>query len=203
MREENLRVKSIKIRKYSSYEGEISPAAPNILVRNFKADKINEKWVTDITEFRLPSGKIYLSPMIDCFDGAVISWTISTSPNAALVNGMLEEAIPSLREHDKPIIHTDRGAHYRWPSWIDKMASNELIRSMPKKSCSPDNAACEGFFGRLKNEFFYGESWNDVSIENFIEQLDEYLVWYNYERIKLSLGGISIIEHRKMMNLVA
>ena len=115
MREENLRVKSIKLRKYSSYEGEISPAAPNILERNFKADKINEKWVTDITELRLPSGKVYLSPMIDCFDGAVISWTISTFPNAALVNSMLEEAIQSLREYDKPIIHTDRGVHYRCP----------------------------------------------------------------------------------------
>lgn len=148
MREENLRVKSIKLRKYSSYEGEISPAAPNILERNFKADKINEKWVTDITEFRLPSGKVYLSPMIDCFDGAVISWTISTFPNAALVNSMLEEAIQSLREYDKPIIHTDRGVHYRCPGWIDKMESNEVIRFMSKKGCSTGNVACECFFWR-------------------------------------------------------
>lgn len=83
------------------------------------------------------------------------------------------------------------------------MESNELIRSMSKKGCSPDNAACEGFFGRLKNEFFYREPWKGVSIESFIEQLDEYLVWYNNERIKLSLGGVSIAEHRKMMNLAA
>ncbi len=83
------------------------------------------------------------------------------------------------------------------------MDSNHLIRSMSKKGCSPDNAACEGFFGRLKNEFFYGESWLDISLENFIEQLDEYLVWYNHERIKLSLGGMSIIKHRETLSCVA
>ena len=116
---------------------------------------------------------------------------------------MLEAAVQSLRGNEKPIIHTDRGAHYRWQGWIDRIEDNELIRSMSKKGCSPDNAACEGFFGRLKNEFFYGESWIDVSIKSFIEQLDEYLTWYNNERIKLSLGGMSIFEHRDSMNLAA
>ena len=176
MREENLVAKSIKMRKYSSYDGEISPAVANVLKRDFKADKINDKWVTDITEFRIPSGKVYLSPMIDCFDGAIVSWTMSTTPNAELVNTMLDQAMQTLQEDERPVVHTDRGAHYRWHGWIDRMDSNHLIRSMSKKGCSPDNAACEGFFGRLKNEFFYGESWLDISLENFIEQLDEYLV---------------------------
>lgn len=203
MREENLVAKCIKIRKYNSYAGEISPAVPNIIERDFKTDKINEKWLTDLTEFHIPTGKIYLSPMIDCFDGAVVSWTISTSPNAELVNTMLDQAMQTLQESDKTIIHTDRGAHYRWQGWVDRMVNNNLIRSMSKKGCSPDNAACEGFFGRLKNEFFYGESWLGISIESFIEQLDEYLIWYNQERVKLSLGGISIMKYRESINRVA
>lgn len=116
---------------------------------------------------------------------------------------MLDQAMQTLQEKEKPVVHTDRGAHYRWHGWIDRMDSNHLMRSMSKKGCSPDNAACEGFFGRLKNEFFYGEPWLDVSLENFIEQLDEYLVSYNHERIKLSLGGMSIIKHRETLSCVA
>lgn len=203
MREENLIAKTIKMKKYSSYLGEISPAVPNILQRDFKADKPNEKWVTDITEFSIPAGKVYLSPMVDCFDGAVVSWTISTSPNAELVNTMLDQALDILQKNERPVVHTDRGAHYRWQGWIERMNDNHLIRSMSKKGCSPDNAACEGFFGRVKNEFFYGESWIDVSVGDFIELLDEYLKWYNTQRIKLSLGGISIMKYRKSMGFVA
>lgn len=203
MREENLIANTIKMRKYNSYHGEISPAVPNILQRDFKADKPNEKWVTDITEFSIPAGKVYLSPMVDCFDGAVVSWTISTSPNAELVNTMLDQAVFILQKDEQPIVHTDRGAHYRWQGWIDRMDNNNLIRSMSKKGCSPDNAACEGFFGRLKNEFFYGESWIDVSVGKFIELLDEYLEWYNNKRIKLSLGGVSIMKYRESMNFAA
>ena len=80
MTEENLFVKFSRRKKYSSYAGEISPAHPNLLNRNFKARKPNEKWLTDITEFRIPEGKIYLSPLVDCYDGAIVSWTIGTKP---------------------------------------------------------------------------------------------------------------------------
>ena len=203
MQEENLMSKTIKTKKYNSYHGEITPAVPNILQRDFKSSQPNEKWVTDITEFNIPAGKVYLSPMVDCFDGAVVSWTISTSPNAELVNTMLDQAVNILPKDAHPTIHTDRGAHYRWQGWIERMNDNHLTRSMSKKGCSPDNAACEGFFGRLKNEFFYGESWLNVSIREFIAQLNEYLEWYNTKRIKLSLGGTSIIKYRESLKLIA
>ena len=78
-----------------------------------------------------------------------------------------------------------------------------LIRFMSKKGCSPDNSACEGFFGRLKNEMFYGRSWQDVSIDEFIKILDDYLHWYAVERIKISLGGISTIQYRRQLGLTA
>lgn len=105
--------------KYTSYKGEISPEVPNILQRNFRAASPNQKWLTDLTEFVLPASKVYLSPVIDFFDSMVHSWTIGISPNAQLVNNMLEKALATLRPGEHPIIHSGRGCHYRWPDWIN------------------------------------------------------------------------------------
>lgn len=201
MKQENLMVSSRKRRKYSSYQGEITPAVENVMKRDFHADTPNRKWLTDITEFNLPAGKVYLSPMIDCFDGLPVAWTIGTSPDAELVNTMLDDAISQLQEGEHPTVHTDRGCHYRWPGWITRMAVAGLTRSMSKKGCSPDNAACEGFFGRLKNEMFYNRTWDGVSIAEFIHILDEYIHWYAESRIKMSLGGMSPLEYRYSLEL--
>jgi hypothetical protein len=95
----------------------------------------NEKWVTDISEFQIPAGKVYLSPMIDCFDGMVVSWTIGTSPDAELVNTMLDAAIETVTEDDQtPLVHSDRGGHYRWPGWLSRVAKANLFRSMSRKA---------------------------------------------------------------------
>lgn len=201
MHEESLCVCRKRQHKYSSYLGEISPAVPNLLKRDFHADRPNQKWLTDLSEFALPAGKVYLSPVIDCFDGMVVHWTIGTSPNAELANSMLDGAIAKLKEHQHPIVHSDRGGHYRWPGWITRMDHAGLIRSMSKKGCSPDNSACEGFFGRLKNEMFYGRSWANVSLNQFMKYLDQYLHWYNERRIKSSLGGLSPVEYRRKLGL--
>lgn len=83
------------------------------------------------------------------------------------------------------------------------MNRNGYTRSMSKKGCSPDNAACEGLFGRVKNEFFYNQDWKDTTIEEFIQKLDEYLHWYNEKRIKKSLGYLSPIEYRRAIVLAA
>lgn len=199
---ENLIVKFSRRKKYSSYAGEITPAQPNLLNRNFKAKKPNEKWLTDITEFKIPAGKIYLSPLVDYYDGAIISWTIGTKPDAELVNNMLDIGIATLQDQERPIIHSDRGAHYRWPGWIERMNKANLSRSMSKKGCSPDNSACEGFFGRLKNEVFYQRDWKNTTINQFINQLDDYIHWYNNQRIKLSLGGLSPLQYRKKQGCI-
>lgn len=201
MVEDHLVVHQSKHRKYNSYQGEISPEVENILDRDFKAEAPNEKWITDISEFAIPAGKVYLSPIIDCFDGKVVSWTIGTTPNAALVNNMLDLALAQKPENAHPIIHSDRGAHYRWPGWIMRIEAANLTRSMSKKGCSPDNAACEGFFGRLKNEFFYYRSWNNVTIEDFCAQLDQYIHWYNEKRIKVSLQGMSPVQYRQSLGI--
>lgn len=201
MKEEDLTVRQKKSRKYNSYVGEISPAVENIVNRNFHAEYPNMKWLTDITEFSLPAGKVYLSPIIDCFDGLAVSWTIGTAPTADLANTMLDEAISFLNEDEHPIVHSDRGGHYRWPGWIQRMDAAGLTRSMSKKGCSPDNSACEGFFGRLKNEMFYGRSWQETSLDEFIAVLDDYIHWYNESRIKESLGWMSPLEYRRSLGI--
>jgi putative transposase len=204
MKQEGLVVSVAKRRRYGSYLGEISPAPDNLINRDFQAASPNEKWLTDITEFQIPAGKVYLSPMVDCFDGLVVSWTIGTRPDADLVNTMLDAAIERVAgSNDRPVVHSDRGGHYRWPGWLSRMHNAKLIRSMSRKGCSPDNAACEGFFGRLKTELFYPRNWQATTIEQFIEVVDSYIRWYNEKRIKISLGSLSPIEYRESLGLTA
>ena len=203
MKEQELKVYQKRIRKYSSYAGEITPEVANHLKRDFHADKPNQKWLTDITEFTLADGKVYLSPIIDCYDGLVVAYSIGTTPSAELANSMLRKAIATLQPGEHPIIHSDRGCHYRWPGWIELTEAAGLVRSMSKKGCSPDNSACEGFFGRLKNEMFYCRTWVNVSSSEFIKILDEYLKWYCEKRVKLSMGGMSPVEFRESRGIPA
>ena len=146
MKEEGLAALVPKRAKYSSYLGEITPKVDNIISRDFHAKQPYEKLLTDITEFALPDGKLYLCAMIDCFDGMVTGWRSGPRPNADLVNTMLDGVIAEMPDGCYPTVHSDRGCHYRWPGWIQRMREAGLTRSMSKKGCSPDNAACEGFY---------------------------------------------------------
>ena len=197
MREEGLEVLyNRRRRRWSSYAGEVSAAPPNIVARDFSAPAPDELWVTDITEFRIPAGKCYLSAVVDCFDGRPAGWAIGASPDAALANRSLAEALAGRRGGARTVVHSDRGAHYRWPGWIALCEEGGLARSMSAKGCSPDNAACEGFFGRLKNEFFHYRDWEGVTLAGFADRLDAYLRYYRAGRIKRSLGWMSPDEYR-------
>ncbi len=115
---------------------------------------------------------------------------------------MLDAAIETVATGAiRPVIHSDRGAHYRWPGWLSRVRNAKLIRSMSRKGCSPDNAACEGFFGRLKTELFYPRNWQDITIDQFIQAVDSYIRWYNEKRIKLSLGSLSPLEYRASLGI--
>jgi transposase InsO family protein len=117
---------------------------------------------------------------------------------------MLDAAIETLASsNERPVVHSDRGAHYRWPGWLSRMHNAKLIRSMSRKGCSPDNAACEGFFGRLKTELFYPRDWQVTTIEQFIQAVDAYIRWYNEKRIKISFGFLSPLEYRESLGLMA
>lgn len=190
MKEENLLVYKPKTKKYNSYKGELTPSVPNLLNRDFTAAQPYEKAVTDITEFGLNDGKVYLSPLVDCFTGVPITWKMGKSPNSELTNSMLTEAYQQIGRKQM-IVHSDRGFHYRLDSWINRMNDFGYIRSMSKKGCSPDNAACEGFFGTLKKEFFYPRNWNKVTTDEFIVELQNYLEWFVNKRIKKKLNYIS------------
>lgn len=186
MKELDLVVYKKKTRKFSSYKGEISPENPNLLNRDFKASKPHEKLLTDITEFALKDGKVYLSPLIDCYDGKPITYTIGMAPTSDLTNTMLIKAHEIIKDNNC-IIHSDRGFHYRLKSWIDLMNDFGYTQSMSKKGCTADNSMCEGFFGTIKNEFFYPNDWRDITCEEFMLMLDDFLQWFTNDRIKLKL----------------
>lgn len=202
MREEGLEVvyNKRRARGYSSYAGEVSKAPENLVNRRFRADEPNRLWLTDITEFRLPGGeKVYLSPIVDCFDGMPVAWSIGLHPDKRLANSSLLKACAARPAGARTTIHSDRGGHYRWPEWIGICEENGLVRSMSAKGCSPDNSACEGFFGRLKNEFLHYRDWEGVTAEEFMGRLEAYLVYYREERIKKSLGWLSPMEYRRKL----
>lgn len=202
MREEGLRPAYARRRRrgWSSYAGEVSAAPPNLVARHFRAPAPDELWVTDITEFRLPCGsKVYLSPVVDCFDGRPVAWSSGTSPTAELANSSLRAALARRRPGAATTVHSDRGGHYRWPDWVAICEENGLTRSMSAKGCSPDNAAMEGFFGRLKNEFFHHRDWSGVTAGEFMDRLDAYMRYYCEGRIKRSLGWLSPDEYRRSL----
>ena len=197
-----------KKRRYSSYEGEISEAPENLPRdgrgrHRFRANKPNELWITDVTEFRIPAGKVYLSPIVDCFDDMPPSWPISTSPDAGMADSSPLGACKRVGGGDRPKIHPDRGCHCRWPGWIGICDENGLVRSMSRKGCSPDDARCEGFFGRLKIEFFHGCDWTGVTIGEFMDMLDAYLRWYRDVRIKGDLDYRGPMQYRRDLGLLA
>lgn len=199
---EGLTVRYVKKkRRYSSYRGEISDAPPNLVKRNFHADKPGLLWLTDISEFPADDGKIYFSALVDCFDGKIVGATTSCHPSQQLADDCLAQAI----ENDAPadptrlVIHSDRGCHYRGNSWIQASRDIGFARSMSKKGCSPDNSACEGLFGRMKNEMFYGRKWRHR--EELEKAIHEYVDFYNERRIKLEFGGLSINQRRRKLLL--
>ena len=203
MREEGLVARGRRRRRaWSSYAGEASPAPANLPLmpdgtHRFRAGRPNELWVTDITEFRLPSGaKCYLSPVVGCFDGRPVAWSIGARPTAALANSSLELACATLSVGEAPVVHSDRGGHYRWPGWRAICERHGLTRSMSRKGTSGDNARAEGFFGLLKCEFFHGRDWRGWSLGDFMAALDGWLRWFREGRISQALGWLTPDEHR-------
>ncbi|AHJ19308.1 Integrase [Bifidobacterium breve JCM 7019] len=188
MAEEGLVAHVPKRRRYSSYEGETTPAPANLVDRDFTAERPNEKWLTDISEIKARDGKVYLSPMIDCFDGKIVAYTAGFSPNAELANRMLEKAASTLPGNARPLVHSDRGCHYRWPGWLALMERFGLTRSMSAKAVRRTTRPAEGFFGRMKTEAVYPEKWEEHTRNEVLALVDEYIRWYNHERIKQSLG---------------
>lgn len=186
---------TVRTKKYKSYQAQIcGQAAPNILNRNFRSDRPNCKWVTDVTEFKVAGEKLYLSPVLDLYNGEIVAYQTDTRPRYALLGAMLEQAIATLPEGVAPMLHSDQGWHYRYPRYRERLGSIGMEQSMSAKGNCLDNAVMESFFGVLKSEFYYRESFNSVT--DLKVKLDEYIHYYNHERIKTRLNGLSPVAYR-------
>lgn len=207
MREEGLVPVQVKERRrHSSYRGELGERPANLPLRedgahDFHADAPGRLVVTDVTEFDLGGFKVYLSPVIDCHDGCPLAWRTSTRPDDELTAGSLEKALPLLEKGCG--VHTDGGGNYFSSRWVALCEANGLVRSMSRKAKSPDNARAEGFFGTLKQEFFYARDWKGTTKGCFVRALNEYIVWYRDEKIKKSLGWKTIAAHREALDAAA
>ncbi len=184
----------VRMKKYRSYKGHLGKVAPNIIERDFQATKPNEKWVTDITEFKLFGEKLYLSPILDLYNGEIITYTIDSRPVYTLVSTMLEQAFKRLHNEDTLLIHSDQGWHYQMAQYRDALQERGITQSMSRKGNCYDNAVMESFFGILKSEFLYIEEFE--SIEQFKEELVAYIKYYNHKRIKVKLKGMSPVQYR-------
>lgn len=194
MRELGLVCKVRRRRRYNSWKGETGKIAPNLLNRDFTAERPNMKWVTDVTEFRIGEQKVYLSPVIDLFDRSVIAHSWGLSPTLALTNTSLQKAIAVLHPGQKPVVHSDQGFQYQHSSWQKILKDANAVQSMSRKATCLDNAVVESFFGHLKEEVFNHDQFD--SVDEFTTALDEYIHWYNTERVSTKLKGLSPVQYR-------
>jgi putative transposase len=183
----------VRIKKYKSYKGSVGRIAPNILDRQFTADAPNEKWVTDITEFKLFGEKLYLSPVLDLFNGEIITYTIGSRPTYSLVSDMLKKAFERLPENHQLLLHSDQGWHYQMKQYRHALESRGIAQSMSRKGNCYDNAVMENFFGIMKSEFLYMREFD--SVEHFKIELEKYIAYYNTKRIKAKLK-MSPVQYR-------
>ena len=191
----------VRMKKYRSYKGKVGKIAANILKRDFVATKPNEKWVTDVTEFNLFGEKLYLSPVLDLFNGEIIAYNIERRPRYSLVSKMLDQAFTRLSEGDTPVLHSDQGWHYQMNQYTKALKEHGITQSMSRKGNCLDNAVIENFFGILKSELLYLQEFE--SMEHFKLELEEYIVYYNHKRIKVKLKGLSPVQYRTQSLVVA
>lgn len=189
----------VRIKKYRSYKGDVGRAAPNILQRQFDAQEANQKWVTDVTEFKVAGEKLYLSPVMDLYNGEIIAFETSRRPVFEMVGNMLKKAFAKLGVKDKLILHSDQGWQYRMPTYQRLLEQNQVEQSMSRKGNCLDNAAMESFFAVLKTEYFYLNKF--TTVEELQDGLVEYIQYYNDDRIKLKLNGLSPVQYRTQASM--
>lgn len=202
MRELGIRGKrSNQKSKYNSYPGEKGQVVENLLKRDFVAEQENEKWVTDISEFKINGEKLYLSPLLDLYNDEIISYELTKSPTIEVVKKMVAKGKRRLKEGENPILHSDQGCQYRSASYQRYLKENNIIPSMSQKGTCLDNSKAENLFSIIKNEFYYIQTFKDE--KDFRKKLDKYIKYYNEKRIKERLNWMSPIEYRNKAPLVA
>lgn len=188
----------LRKKRYRSYKGQVGKIAPNLLNRNFTATQPNQKWVTDVTEFKVLGKRIYLSPILDLFNGEVVSYSLAGSPTFSSTIEMIKKAFQILPETVELILHSDQGWQYQMKPYQRLLAEKGIQQSMSRKGNCYDNAVIENFFGLLKSEFF--DNRNFPSVDDFQNELVDYLEYYNNDRIKVKLKGLSPVAYRTQSN---
>lgn len=184
----------VRTKKYKSYKGQQGKIARNLLKRKFNARKPNQKWVTDVTEFSVAGKKLYLSPIMDLYNGEILSYNISTRPTFYQTMNMLEKALNKLPKNSRPILHSDQGWQYQMKEYQFKLRKSRIRQSMSRKGNCLDNAAMESFFAILKSEMFYLKKYK--SIDTLKKDIVKYIYYYNNDRIKQKLNGLSPVKYR-------
>ncbi|WP_376751239.1 IS3 family transposase [Epilithonimonas hominis] len=192
-----LNLKSIiRVKRYRSYRGEIGRTVPNILERNFKTNQPNRKWATDVTEFNVSGNKLYLSPIIDLFNGEIISYELYERPVFAQVMNMLKKSFRKVKNTENIILHSDQGWQYQMKVYQQLLKKKGIIQSMSRKGNCLDNAVIENLFGTLKSEMFYTKNFK--TIKELKKEIKEYINYYNHDRIRLNLKGKSPVQYRTL-----
>lgn len=191
----------IRRKKYRSYKGEIGKVAPNVLQRNFKAASPLKKLVTDVTEFAVGDEKVYLSPVLDLYNGEIIAYDLSKHPTFAQTMRMLDQAFAVIPDHSETILHSDQGWQYQMKQYQHRLKEKGIIQSMSRKGNCLDNSVMENFFGLLKSEMFYRHKFG--SSEELMTAIRAYIDYYNNDRIKAKLNGLSPVKFRTQSQLVA
>jgi hypothetical protein len=163
--------------------------APNVLERQFDAESPNQKWVTDVTEFNVRGEKLYLSPVLDLYNGEIVAYQMARRPLIDMVGTMLKKAFGRLKQSDKPILHSDQGWQYQMAVYRRLLANRSITQSMSRKGNCYDNAAVESFFGTLKAKFFYLNKFDNL--DELEVGIQDYIRYYNHDRIKLKLQGVN------------
>ncbi len=198
-------------RKYKSYTSDHNDTTRNLLLnkvidekenityyqRIFDTNKCNQIWGTDVTQFNITSGKLYLSPIIDFHNREIISYDISTSPNFSQITNMLNHGLNKYKNIDGLILHSDQGWQYQMKPYKQILESKNIIQSMSRKGNCLDNSPTENFFARLKSEMFYGKENTFKTLSELKVAIVEYIDYYNNQRIITKLKGMSPIQYRK------
>lgn len=186
-----------KRNRYNSYKGTVGKIADNHIKRQFNADKPKKKCYTDVTEFKLINGeKVYLSPILDGFNSEIISYDVSKTPNLTQTFNMLKQ----LNQYDNVngmILHSDQGWQYQHRSYQHFLRKRGIVQSMSRKGNSLDNSLMENFFGVMKREMFYGYENQYKNTDELIRRIHQYIKYYNNNRIKAKLKGLSPVQYRK------
>ena len=196
--------------KYKSYKGDFNGTVDNKLlykkvdpkkhrtkyIRDFSTSDVNEKWTTDVSEFHIPAGKLYLSPILDMHNREIISYNISKHPNYRQITDMLNKAFDRFDNLSNLIFHSDQGWQYQMFHYHKELRERGITQSMSRKGNCLDNSPMENFFGKMKNEMFYGHEYEFKTLEQLQKAMEEYIEYYNNERIQVKLKGLTPCQAR-------